>query len=197
MALNAHCWELLQCTVRGSVADPSLVLPPEGRLDALVERTRRLTAPLWRRRVRSCARGVTRAADEAVTRAQAMASQELDLPELARGPLSERSWSQILTIWLADRLLESGDPIATARIQRAIEIESRFMRLLGERLVERGALERPADAAYLTVEERLAAVNDPAGPWREHLSTRIQRAQEFLDVEVPEVFWGQPRVSPA
>jgi hypothetical protein len=196
MALNAHSWELLRSTLRGLPPDPTLVLPPEGRLDALADRSRRIAAPWWRRRVRGCVRVAVRPADEGLSRAAVLTAEQLELPDLARGPLSERSWSQMLSIWLASRLLDSGDATAEDRIARALELESRFARLLGERLVEKGVLQRPAEASYLTVEERLAAVNDPSGPWDAYLSSRIQRVQAFLKVDVPEVFWGAPRVTP-
>ena len=65
----------------------------------------------------------------------------------------------------------------------------------GERLLERGTLERSEDAAYLTVEERLAAVNDPAGLWALHLESRIDRVRGFGDLEVPAVFWGTPQLA--
>ena len=196
IALNAHSWELLRAALKGEPPDPALVPPPDGRLSELLERGRQLVAP-WRwRRVRGRVRRGLRAASESLRRASELHPEELDAADLARGPLDERSWTRLLQAWLGERLLGLEGNTAEESTANAVQLEQRFTRALGERLVERGALERPAEVAYLTIEERIAAVNDPAGPWALHLSERTARAQGFLEVEVPEVFWGPPRVTP-
>jgi hypothetical protein len=196
MALNAHSWELLRAALRGEPPDSTLIPPPEGRLGELLERGRQLAAP-WRwRRVRGRVRRGLRAASESLRRASELRPEELDVADLARGPLDERSWTRLLLAWLGERLLEAEDATAEASTSAAVELEQHFTRALGARLVERGALERPIDVAYLTIEERIAAVNDPAGPWAVHVPERVARVREFLEVEVPEVFWGPPRVTP-
>jgi hypothetical protein len=196
MALNAHSWELLRAALQGEPPDPALIPPPDGRLGELLERGRQLAAP-WRwRRVRGRVRRGVRSASESLRRASELRPEELDAADLARGALDERSWTRLLLAWLGQRLLGMEEVAAEAQAANAVELEERFTRALGERLVERGVIQRPADVAYLTIEERIAAVNDPAGPWAAHLPERVVRVREFLEVDVPEVFWGPPRVTP-
>jgi hypothetical protein len=197
IALNAHSWELLWASLRGERPDASLIPPPEGRLAEFVERASHLPAPWRSRRLQSRARRGLRAANASLHAAADLRAEELDLAHLARGPLDELTWTRLILAWLGEQLLERGGGAAEPETARAVDLERLFARALGERLVERGVLQRPAEVAYLTVEERIAAVNDPAGPWSIHLPTRIKRVQEFLELEVPDVFWGPPRVTPA
>jgi hypothetical protein len=195
IVLNAHGWEILRAVLQGEAPDPALAPPSPGWIARLLDRARARAAPLWRRRVRALVRRSVRAADHAISNSSEVPPLDLDLFELARGPLDDLAWTRILVPWLAERLLEHGDDAAEMRTARALALERRFTRALGERLLERGALERPEDAAYLTVEERLAAVNDPAGSWALHLESRIERVRSFDAMQVPSVFWGTPELA--
>jgi hypothetical protein len=194
IALNAHGWEVLQAALRGTVPDPTLIPPPSARIGLWLEEARRRLA-VWRRRsVRSRVRLASHEVPETLLLASKKVPEDLEALELARGPVDERTWRELVFLWLAESLLESTEPVAETHARQALQLERRFTRLFGERLVERGALSRPADAAYLTFEERLVAATDPAGPWSVYLETRLKRVEEFVEVGVPEVFWGSPRV---
>lgn len=194
IVVNAHGWETLRAVLQGEAPDPALAPPSSGWISRLLDRARARAAPLWRRRVRALVRRSLRAADHAIGASTGVPPLDLDLFELARGPLDEVAWTRILVPWLAERLLEHGNDAAEMRTARALALERRFTRALGERLVERGTLERSEDSAYLTVEERLAAVNDPAGSWALHLQSRIDRVRGFSELEVPPLFWGTPEL---
>ena len=196
IALNAHGWALLGASLQGTPLDPTLFPPPVGRIGPFLERGRRLLGPFSRPRVRARVRRARRTIEAALKRVEDVAARDLELPELARGPLDERAWTGVLLVWLARELLRSGDPAARLYVARALRLEGRFTGVLGKRLMERGVLERASDSAYLTVEERLAAVHDPSSVWARHLGDRVERVQQFLALDVPQVFWGSPRVTP-
>lgn len=194
IALNAHGYEVLGAALRGVDPDPALVPPPHGRVRIWLDDARRRFAPWRRRGVRRRARLSAREAADVLTRAAKKVPEDLEALELARGPLDERTWRELLVLWLGERLLGEGASEVEAWARQALDLERRFTRVFGERLVERGDFRRASDAAYLTFEERLVVATDPAGPWSVHLGTRTRRVQEFVGVGMPELFWGSPRV---
>ncbi len=196
IALNAHGWEVLRAALRGETPDPALVPPAPGRLGRWIEEGRRRRRAWRRRHLRRRARRADHQARETLLHAAKGVPEDLEALALARGPIDERTWREILILWLAQTLLEEREPHGEEQTRRALQLERRFTRVFGERLQQRGALSRAGDAAYLSYEERLLAATDPAGLWSIHLESRIERVQEFVDTGVPDVFWGSPRVIP-
>jgi hypothetical protein len=118
---------------------------------------------------------------------------ELDAGELARGPLDDRTWTEILLPWLGERLYLLGEAEPDACLRAAVGLEQRCNAELGVRLAARRTLATPAQVAYLTVEERIRAVLDGSSEWTELASIRQERVEQFTKFDVPRVFWGRPR----
>ena len=119
---------------------------------------------------------------------------ELDAGELARGPLDERAWTEILLPGLGHRLVSSSNASADPCLSAAIAIEQAFGHELGARLVTRRTLAVPSLVAYLTVPERIRAVLDGASHWNELALARHERVEQFAKLDLPTEFWGRPRL---
>jgi hypothetical protein len=195
IALNAHAWERLQALWNGVEPDASLIPPAGAGIAALPERFERLRVGLRRSRLRVRVERAEDRADDLLLRARSADPRELDPAELARGPLDDPAWTEALLPWMFARLVgEKSDP-AIERVRVAILLEQRFGTELGRRLVGRGLLGSPVDAAYLTLDERLAAVHEPSSVWRGRAAARAARIQQYVDLEVPSRFWGRPRAA--
>ena len=129
-------------------------------------------------------------------RASDLDPSELDAGELARGPLDERAWTEILLPGLGLRLTSSGSTEPDATFRAAIALEQSFGHELGARLVTRRTLPAPSLVAYLTVPERIRAVLDGASHWTELALARHERVEQFAKLDLPLEFWGRPRPEP-
>ncbi len=118
---------------------------------------------------------------------------ELDAGELARGPLDERAWTEILLPGLGSRLTSSGNAEPDPCLRAAIALEQSFGHELGARLATRRTLPAPSLVAYLTVPERIRAVLDGASHWTELALSRHERVEQFAKLDLPLEFWGRPR----
>ncbi len=136
--------------------------------------------------IRRLSRGLSRAA--------ARNPSELDTAELARGPLDEPTWRESLLLGLGHRLAGQDSERPDPRLRAAIALEQRHAAELGRRLIARGVLRTPTDVAYLTVPERIQAVHESSDYWTKRVSSRMLRVESFVDIELPDQFWGRPRV---
>lgn len=193
IAINAHGWERLRAQMNAEAADPSLVAPPERGLGGIPERWERLRGRLARRSLPRRIREAEVRGLDALTAATRLEPRELDAAQLARGPLGEPAWTEILLPWIGARLtgVEAGGVVRP--VAHAIGLEQRFGSELGRRLVARGALRTPEEVAYLTVEERLRAVHEGSHLWSDHAASRAERVAQFVKLELPLSFWGRPR----
>jgi hypothetical protein len=121
---------------------------------------------------------------------------ELDAGELARGPIDEGAWLEILIPWLVARLRGEDRAGSERLVATALVLEQRFGTELGRRLAARGLVERPSDIAYLTIAERVRAVHGDVTLLLEVAAERRDRVAMFLEIDVPVRFWGRPRVEP-
>ena len=80
---------------------------------------------------------------------------------------------------------EGPAPDFDTHIQRALRLEQLCAAELGRRFVQLHICESPADIAYLTIEERCAAVHESARV-AERVAERRARVESFAKVEVPE-----------
>ncbi len=195
IALNAHAWERLQALWNGVEPDESLVPPPPAGLFALPERFERLRVRFGRGRLRARVERAGERADERILRARSADPRELDPAELARGPFDDPTWTEVLLPWLFARLEGQKSDEAIERVAVGVLLEQRFGTELGRRFVSRGLLGSPVDAAYLTLDERLAAVHEASPVWRARASSRAGRIQRYVDLEIPSRFWGRPCAS--
>jgi hypothetical protein len=94
--------------------------------------------------------------------------------------------------WLVERLAGATgeDPAVCA----GLALESRYSTEVGRRLVADRALRSPGDIVYLTLEERIRAVQESSSFWRKLVEARARRVEDYMAVELPAVFWGTPRV---
>jgi hypothetical protein len=194
IALNAHGWERMRARLAGETPDPNLVEPGQGFVGRVQDRVEALRARLSRGRLE---RRIERAAERrerALERLSALDPAELDPGELARGPIDENTWTELLLPWLGDRLAALVATESDACLRTAIALEQRCGLELGLRLASRRTLGTPAQVAYLTVEERIRAVLDGAHHWAELAALRQERVEQFTKVDVPLVFWGRPRI---
>jgi len=193
IALNAHVWERLRARIAGVAPDPNLVEPSQGFVASLPERFEALRARLRvgkldRRLQQACERR-----ERALERLSALDPGELDAGELARGPLDDRTWTEILLPWLGESLYESGEAETDAVLRAAIGLEQHCNAELGLRLAARRTLATASQVAYLTVDERIRAVLDGSSEWAELAALRQERVEQFAKFDVPRVFWGRPR----
>jgi hypothetical protein len=193
IALNAHAWERMRARVAGDVPDPNLVEPAQGFLASVPDRIEALRARLRggaldRRFERACERR-----ERALERLASLDPGDLDAGELARGPLDDRTWTEILLPWLGERLYLVGEAEPDACLRAAVALEQRCVAELGVRLAARRTLATPSQVAYLTVEERIRAVLDGSSEWTELAAIRQERVEQFTKFDVPRVFWGRPR----
>ncbi len=195
--INAHGWERLEAVIQGREPDPTLVLPAKPGWSLF-------TRPLERMRIRRALRALALRVDRAETRAVAGLDRaeeidiaSLDTPPLARGPLDEWIWAEVLIPWFVARAADQPIEVAAKRVQRALRVEQRFAAELGRRMVNAGVLHKRGDVAYLTVEERIQAVVDGSRLWMRVVEARAQRVQVYVDREVPQDRGLEPRSSAA
>ncbi len=193
IALNAHAWERLRARIAGEAPDPNLVEPAQGFFAGLPDRIEGLrarlrTGSLDRRLELACERR-----ERALERLALLEPGDLDAGELARGPLDDRTWTEILLPWLGERLYAPGEIEPDAALRTAVALEQRCNAELGNRLAARRTLATPSQVAYLTVEERIRAVLDGSSEWAELAAVRQERVEQFTKFDVPRVFWGRPR----
>jgi hypothetical protein len=194
IALNAHGWERLRARLLDLEPDATLVPPRDGALERVVDLVERARVRWRRERLPSRLRAARARADSTLARWAGIDPVDLDAGVLARGPLDDAAWLEILIPWLVARLREE-DGVASARVvAESLVLEQRFCTELGRRLAERGLVERSSDLAYLTVEERVRAVHGDTMLVPEVAAARRARVNSFLEVEVPARFWGRPRV---
>jgi hypothetical protein len=197
IALNAHGWERLRARVMSEEPDPALVPLPETLLQRIPEAVERLRALLSRGKLESRIEAAEALGERALQRARGDDPRELDAATLARGPIDETGWAEILQPWLLSRIEGESRSGASERVEIAILLEQRFGTELGRRLVARGALRTPVEVAYLTLEERLRAVHEDSVSLSDIASERGARIRTFVELEVPTRFWGRPRVESA
>jgi hypothetical protein len=191
IALNAHGLERLRALLAKREADPALVVPANG-LARLAEAWERRRA--WRRvaalreRVR---RAGVRAGGE-LERLRRREAADLDAAVLARGPLDDARWSDVLARPLFAAALEA-EPQSDPALDAALALEQRWAAALGPRLVAAGTLPAPSAVAYLTVEERLRAVHGADEAWNDLAELRAERVKRFAALDLPLEFWGRPR----
>jgi len=193
IALNAHAWERLRARATGEAPDPGLVEPAQGLFARAAERLEAVRAGLGRRRL---AERIARAEHQRVALLRRMGEIEpadLDAGELARGPLDERAWTELLVPELGRRLSEPGEDEADAAVRSGLALEERCTSELGARLAGRRALASPGLAAYLTVPERIRAVLEGGSHWAELAALRQERVEQFAKLELPRDFFGRPR----
>lgn len=193
IALNAHAWERLRARASGDAPDPGLVEPAQGIGARISDRVEVVRARFGRRRLAARIERAEGARAALLRRLAEIEPADLDAGELARGPLDERSWQEILVPGLGRRLLAAGDGEADAGLRAALSLEQRCTAELGLRLAARRTLTSPALVAYLTVPERIRAVLEGSSHWSELASLRQERVEQFAKVDLPREFWGRPR----
>jgi hypothetical protein len=194
IAMNAHGWERLRSRLLDVEPDAALVLPRDGPLERVLDlveylRVRRSLAGFPPRVQAARAR-----AETALERGAGVAPRELDAGELARGPLDEGAWIEILIPWLVARLGGEDRAPSVRVVAQALALEQRFGAELGRRLARRGLIERSSDVAYLTIEERVRAVHGDGMLLPEAAADRRDRVASFVEIDLPARFWGRPRV---
>lgn len=195
IAVNAHGWERLRARLMDTEPDDSLVPGPASALQRLSERAERLRVRLRRGKLTARIERGEHLGERALRKARGLNPRELDPAELARGPLDETAWAEVLLPWLLARIYDEQGELAEERVRIGILLEQRFGTELGRCLCDRTVLSSPVDAAYLTLEERLRAIHDPSGDWNRLAAMRAERIKEFVSLELPPLFWGRPRVT--
>jgi hypothetical protein len=195
IALNAHGWERLRARAANESPDPGLVEPAQGIAGRVTDRLESLAARLGRRRLRSRIESAESARIPLLRRLGEIEPADLDAGELARGPLDERSWTELLVPGLGHRLSEAQDEV-DAGVHAALALEQHCTAELGARLAARRTLASPALVAFLTVPERIRAALDGASHWSELAALRQERVERFAKLDVPREFFGRPRVEP-
>ncbi len=194
IAVNAHGWERIRAHVERRSPDPTLIEPAASRLQQLPDLIERVRVQLRRRRRWHRLARASQLADTGLAHAAVRNPGELDSAELARGPLGERLWADLLLPWLARRLEHPGERAVDPSLGAAIGIEQSFAAELGRRLKARGLLSDESAIVYLTVSERIQAVHEDSDYWAKLASMRQERVERFVEVELPVEFWGRPRV---
>jgi hypothetical protein len=193
IALNAHAWERMRARIGGIEPDPNLVEPAQGFAAGLSDRLEALRARLRGGRLDRRLQRASERRERALERLAALDPGDLDAGELARGPLDDKIWTEILLPWLGERLYAVEEPESDACLRSAVGLEQRCNAELGLRLAARRTLATPSQVAYLTVEERIRAVLDGSSEWAEIAAVRQERVEQFTKFDVPRVFWGRPR----
>lgn len=193
IAVNAHLWERLRSRWLGEPPDPALV-PPDTGFAKLASPWHRLRAHRGEGRLRVRIEFGLERSEALLAKLAETSPALLDTLELARGPLHEPAWRDILVAWLASSLWQNGRERAEALVRSAIALEERHAAEMGRRLAQASSLESAAFVAYLTVSERLRAAQEPSPLWQQLASERRRRVEVFLEVELPQRFWGRPRV---
>ena len=190
IALNAHGCERLRALLCARPADPGLVVPASG-LGRLTEaweqrRARGRIAALRQDTGGSLARSTAQ-----LERLAAKDPATLDTAVLARGPLDDARWADVLQTPLLAALEER--PGDSPGLDAALALEQRWAAVLGQRLVAAGLISAPSAVAYLTVQERLRAVHSADRPWNDLAEARAERVKRFASLDLPAEFWGRPR----
>jgi len=193
IALNAHAWERLRARATGDAADPGLVEPAQSFAARLAERLETARAGLGRRRLAERIARAERERTSLLRRVAEVEPADLDAGELARGPLDERAWTELLLPGFGRRLTEPEPDEADPGVRAALALEERCTAELGQRLANRLALTVPSLVAYLTVPERIRAVLEGGGQWSELAALRHERVEQFAKLELPRTFFGRPR----
>jgi hypothetical protein len=194
MALHARGWERLRSTALAYRPDPALADLPAHGMDALRERWERFLVWRARRSWPDELAEVEERAERALQRAEALDLDGCDTPALARGPLDERGWTDILLPWLSHGAGRGADGDPRRRIERGLRSERRVASEMGRRLARDGVLQKPSDVAYLTVDERIRSVHEASVFWQKLAQARARRVERFIDLEVPVHFAGRPDV---
>ncbi|MCP4005721.1 MAG: hypothetical protein GY725_16145 [bacterium] len=194
ISLNAHAWERMRARINREPPDTTLVEPPDSWLAHLPEYWEELRARLNIGRLERRLEEAERKREACLRRAAAMEFSDLDNGELARGPLDEPSWCEILLPWFGQRLLGEPEDDPPPALRAAVALEQRCGVELGRRLTARKVLESPAQVAFLTVEERIRAVHESSSDWAALALTRENRIENFLKFDLPVSFWGRPRI---
>ena len=195
IALNAHAWERLRAHLSKSSADPALAGPPARGMHRLADWFDGLRARTHVPKLRRRLERAESAGDALLQRSNEADPEDLDSGMLARGPLHEREWAELLMPWLAGKLQHPGSESAEIRVRDGLVLEARYTRELGRRLTGTRVLDHAGACAYLTIEERVRAVHESSSFWSGVAHERIARVDRFVDLEVPLRFWGRPRVS--
>jgi hypothetical protein len=192
IALNAHGCERLSALLCGRTPDPSLVVPASG-LGRLSEAWEQRRARRRRGALAEMARRAAERRDAHLEARVAVDPADLDTPALARGPLDDARWTDVLLgpVLAALQQGASTDPPLDA----ALALEQRWAAVLGQRLVKAGVLGSASAVAYLAIDERIGAVHAADRPWSEIAEARAERVKGFADLELPAEFWGRPRAS--
>ena len=194
IALNAHGWERLRASATASVPDAALVAPSGPGIQQLPELWEALWLRLGRRRLLTRLDRAVDTGEELLVKAVETEWRDLPTAELSRGLLDERAWCEILLPYFGLRLLAKSLARPRSRVQAAVTLEQRCSAEVGRRLAAEGVLFNPSDVAYLTVEERTRAVHEASPFWMKVVTARMRRVEEFVELDVPLRFWGQPRV---
>jgi hypothetical protein len=197
IAVNAHAWERLRALWAGEEPDPALIPPPPPGLARLPERVERVRVALRRGKLDARVDRARHEAERSLLRARGRDPRELEPADLARGPLDDAAWTEAFLPWIFAGVTGMERERASDRVQVGVVLEQRFSTELGRRLSSQGQLRSPIDAAYLTQEERLAAVHERSPAWRARAEERAARIARFVELEVPARFWGRPRVGDA
>ena len=192
IAVNAHGWERLRARTAGEEPDAATIGPRAARLGLFAERAERLRARASRGRLRRRVDAARSTGRSCLASRSACDVHELETVELARGPLDQREWAELLMPWLVEHL--RGEVGEDPDVCAGLALESRFSTEVGRRLAADGLLRAPGDIAYLTLEERLRAVHEASSFWRKLVDTRARRIEGFVGIELPTIFWGTPRV---
>lgn len=194
IAINAHAWERLRAGTTGEAVDPALAQPPAEGLLRLADRFERLRLRVRGRKLRHRLREAESASELLLRRIGGRDPAEIDTAELARGPLHERDWTEILLPWLGLALRGETGGTPGVLMRAGVSLEERYALEVGRRLTANGLLEDPGAVAYLTVVERLRAVHEASPFWARLAGERMRRVEDFVRLEIPARFWGRPRV---
>ena len=191
MAIHAHGWQRLVARATGAPLDLSATGPPMGSVASFRER--------WRasRRSGGLGRRIERARAHAEQRLGALSAGSIvgqDTATLARGPLEARDWLEATVAWLGARVCDPSGAADPTLLLQAVRAEQRFAGEVGRRLTQEGVLREPRDVIYLSAVERLRAVHDAGPPWAKLVARRARRIAMYLELDVPELFVGRPRL---
>jgi hypothetical protein len=181
MALHARGWERLRSTAHNYRPDLARLDSAPRGLDALRERWERFLVWRARRSWSQTLAEIEERAERALMRAEALDLDGCDTPALARGRLSRSTGRGA-----------HGEP--QRRIERGLRSERRVAAEIGRRLTRDGVLQKPADVAYLTVDERIRSVHESSVFWQKLAQARARRVERFVGLELPMRFAGRPDI---
>jgi hypothetical protein len=191
IALNAHGCERLASLLCERPPEPALVVPASG-LGRLAEWWELRRAQRSLGALRALVRGAAARRDGFLARLSEREPADLDTGALARGPLDDARWTDVIAPALCAAL--QGETGEDAALGSALGIEQRWATVLGQRLVAARVIAAPSAVAYLTTEERVRAAHGAEEAWSELAEERSARVKRFAALELPSEFWGRPRV---